>query len=133
MFNTLITPRFNDTDALGHVNHAAVAMWFETARRPLFKLFIPDLSPRNWNLIVVRLEIDYKQQLCYQQDVEIKSYLQHLGNSSMVLTQQAWQGAKLCAEGKTTLIHFDYRAQKSQKIPDTLRKTLQKHLISPES
>ena len=133
MFNTLITPRFNDTDALGHVNHAAVAMWFETARRPLFKLFIPDLNPRNWNLIIVRLEIDYKQQLFYQQDVEIKSYLQHLGSSSMVLTQQAWQGAKLCAEGKATLVHFDYQTQKSQKIPDTLRRALQKHLISPES
>ena len=129
MFTTQMTPRFNDTDALGHVNHTVVAMWFETALRPLFQLFVPGLSPQNWNLIVVRIEIDYKEQLLYQEDVEIKSFLHRLGNSSLGLTQQVWQKGKLCAEGKTILVHFDYLAQKSQTIPQLIRTKLEKHLI----
>lgn len=128
MFSTLVTPRFNDTDALGHINNAAVVMWFETARRPVFKLFTPDLDPKNWKLIVVRIEIDYKEQLIFQEDVEVKTFVHRLGNSSFRLIQQAWQGEKLRAEGKCILVHMDYPAQKSRPIPDSIRSELQKHL-----
>ena len=127
MFSIKLTPRFNDTDSLGHINHAAVVMWFETARRPIFELFIPDLDPKNWNLIVVRIEIDYKEQLIYQENVEVRTFVHHLGNSSFVLTQQVWQRKKLCAEGRCTLVHIDYQAQKSQAIPAEIRAKLQKH------
>ena len=128
MFETPLTPRFNDTDSLGHINHAAVVMWFETARRPVFKLFVPDLDPKNWNLIVVRIEIDYKRQLIYQEDVTIKTFPHYLGNSSFGLTQQAWQGGALCAEGKSTLVHINYQVQKPQAIPPEIRTELERHL-----
>ena len=130
MLTTRIIPRFNDTDALGHINHAVVAMWFETARRPLFELFVPGLSPKDWNLIVVRIEIDYKRQLLYQEDVEVKTFIHKLGHSSFGVTQQAWQGGKLCAEGKSVLVHFDYKAEQSLPIQGSLRMELEKHRVS---
>ncbi len=43
---TTITPRFSDTDALGHINNTNVPVWFEGTRDPLFRLFTPDLSPQ---------------------------------------------------------------------------------------
>ena len=36
MFTKTITPRFNDTDALEHINNASFVSWFEDARRPIF-------------------------------------------------------------------------------------------------
>jgi len=54
MFSELITPRFSDTDALGHINNTMVPIWFEGARDPVFKLFMPELDPNNWQLILAR-------------------------------------------------------------------------------
>ncbi|MCY4643749.1 MAG: thioesterase family protein [Bacteriovoracales bacterium] len=128
MLKTPITPRFNDTDALGHVNHSVVATWFETARRPLFSLFCPSLSVKDWNLIVVRIEIDYKKEILYQDDVKIETTLEKIGNSSFTVIHRVRQKDELCAEGKCVLVHFDYRAKKPQKIPEEIRAELEKHL-----
>lgn len=55
MLELTFHPRFNDTDALGHINNASAASWFEEARRPIFEIFIPDLDPKKWNLILARI------------------------------------------------------------------------------
>ena len=46
MFVRTIEPAFYDTDALGHVNNTRLPAWFELARNDLFRLFTPDLDPR---------------------------------------------------------------------------------------
>ena len=91
MFFEKITPRFTDTDALGHVNNVSISAWFEAARRPLFELFIPDLSPQKWNLIIARVEVDYLGQTYFEYEVTIKSYFEKIGNSSMTLVQEVFQ------------------------------------------
>ena len=85
MFTHGLLPRFNDTDALGHINNSSFATWFEVARRPLFQVFVPDLDPKKWNLIIARVEIDYLAQTNYQDEVMIETYLEKLGNSSLVI------------------------------------------------
>lgn len=125
MRDLLITPRFNDTDALGHVNNASYATWFEEARRPVFQYFIPDLDPKKWNLILARIEIDYLAQGHYEHPVTIKTMLEKIGNSSFVLLQEAHQENKVIARGKSFLVHFDYKTQKSVTIPDGIRKNLE--------
>lgn len=44
MFKEIIKPRFNETDALSHINNTVLTAWFEGARDPIFKLFTPDLD-----------------------------------------------------------------------------------------
>ena len=41
-----ITPRFCDTDALGHISNTTLPVWFEGARDPIFRWFTPDLDPQ---------------------------------------------------------------------------------------
>ena len=50
MFKEIIQPRFNETDALGHINNTVLTQWFEGARDPIFKLFTPDLNTKQWRL-----------------------------------------------------------------------------------
>lgn len=118
------SPRFQDTDALGHINNASIATWFEEARRPIFEYFIPDLDPKKWNLIIARIEIDYMAQCYYQKDVTIKTSVEKIGNSSFVLIQEAIQEGKVTNKGKTFLVHFDYEKQKSVPIPEEIKKRL---------
>lgn len=121
-------PRFNDTDALGHINNASIATWFEDGRRPIFEFFIPDLDPKKWNLIIARLEIDYLAQGFYQKTTSVRTQVEKIGNSSFVLAQEALQDGTVIARGKAFLVSFDYASQKSSPITDSIRLRLQEHL-----
>ena len=59
------SPRFCDTDALGHLNNGAFFNLFEEARCGIFKIFNPSLNISKWSLIVARVEVDYKNQTHY--------------------------------------------------------------------
>jgi len=120
-----IIPRFKDTDALGHINNASYATWFEEARRPIFEYFVPDLDPKKWNLIIARVEIDYLAQGQFQINAVIKTHVEKIGNSSFVLVQEAFQGEVLVCRGKSILVSFDYSKQKSSPIPQDIRMKLE--------
>jgi len=122
-------PRFNDTDALGHINNASIATWFEEGRRPIFELFIPDLDPRKWNLIIARLEIDYLAQGYYQKTTTVKTSVEKIGNASFVLLQEAIQDNIVISRGKCFLVSFDYSNQKSTPIPEAIKNKLQSLII----
>lgn len=124
-----LTPRFNDTDALGHINNASYSTWFEEARKPVFEFFVPDLDPKKWNLIIARVEIDFLAQGEYQKNALIKTSVEKIGNSSFVLLQEAYQENNLICRGKSILVHFDYLTQKSKPIPTEIRTKLEKLLV----
>lgn len=133
MFTEIIEPRFAETDALGHINNTVLPLWFEKARDPIFRFFTPDLDPKKWALIIARIEVDFKAEIFVNANVEVKTWFEKVGNSSMTVIQQAWQDGKLCAQGKTALIHFDWKLKKTKPINDTIRKQLTEHLITPDN
>lgn len=129
MIELTMKPRFNDTDALGHINNASYATWFEEGRRPVFELFVPDLDPKKWNLIIARIEIDYLAQGHYQKLTTIKTRVEKVGNSSFVLIQEAFQDGVAICRSKSFLVHFDYGHQKSVTIPDAIRSRLEALIV----
>ncbi|MFT6267477.1 MAG: acyl-CoA thioester hydrolase [Alphaproteobacteria bacterium] len=131
MYNEQYTVRFYETDALGHVGNTVVVGWFEAARLPLFRLFVPDLCLQNWPLILANYNVDFVLQIYLQNPVQIKTWISRIGNSSFEVYQECWQLDELKAKGKTTLVHFDYAAKKSKAIPDEISTTLQTHMHKP--
>jgi acyl-CoA thioester hydrolase len=129
MYTLVVTPRFSDIDGLGHVNNTVIPNWFEQARNQIYRYFNPEFSFKTWNLILARFEIDFVAQLFYDNDAEIRTWISKIGHSSFEVYQEAWQNNRLCAKGKTVLVHFDFKTQKSAKIPDQLRKQLEEHTI----
>lgn len=119
-----LLPRFNDTDALGHINNASYATWFEEARRFIFRFFVPDLDPQKWSLIIARVELDYLAQGYYQHEVTITTHVEKIGNSSFALVQEAVQDNVILCRSKAFMVHFDYKTQKSVRIPDEIRQKL---------
>jgi acyl-CoA thioester hydrolase len=108
MFTEKVTPRFGDADGLRHINNIALVEWFEVGRNPIFRMFTPDLdlSYENWKLILVRTEFDYMGQMYYGKEVEIRSYITDIGNSSFTIGHEAWQDGELKAKGKAILVHL---------------------------
>lgn len=133
MFTLNLTPSFNDTDALGHINNTRLPAWFEQARNDLFRLFTPDLDPKKWCLILASIKVDFLGELFYGKDIEIKTYLGRIGNSSFIVIQEAWQNGKIGARGEATLVHYNFANKKSMPIEGELHKALTAHLIPLES
>ncbi len=124
MFTLNVEPRFCETDALGHINNTTLPVWFEQAREPLFRVFVPSMKPRDWNLIIARIEVDFLAQLEFGDPVEIRTWLSRIGSSSMEITQEAWQCGACGARGKAVMIHFDYKQGRPAPIPETVRPQL---------
>lgn len=129
MFIEKIAPRFSETDVLGHINNTVLPVWFEAARVPIFKFFTPNLDPHQWRLIVAKIEVTFKGELFYGQDVEVKTMIEKIGGSSFVILQQAWQHGQCCAEGKTVMVRYDFANKYSQALNEQERDALSAHLI----
>jgi len=129
MFSETITPHFSDTDALGHINNTKPPVWFEGSRAPIFKFFTPDLDPKKWQLIIAKIEVSYHGQLFYGQDIEIRTFISRIGGASFDVYQELWQHGEKCVSGTASMVHFDYQAQCSKKIPDDIRAQLATHII----
>ncbi|QEF95428.1 acyl-CoA thioesterase [Methanothermobacter sp. KEPCO-1] len=134
MFKITVTPRFGDIDGLRHVNNTVLAVWFEKGRNPIFRMFTPDLdlSYEKWKLILVRTEFDFLAQMYYGSDVEIRSYITHIGNSSFTIGHEAWQDGELKAKGKAVLVHYDFIEQRKKPIPPDIRSQLEEHLVEED-
>ncbi len=133
MLELNIQPRFSETDALGHINNAVIPVWFEQARTPIFELFVPDLNPQHWNLILARVEVDYLQELFYQAPVTIKTGIDRIGEKSVRVYQEVWQHDACAAKGMAVLVHFDHQNKCSQPIPDDVRAALRPLLLGSAS
>lgn len=131
MFTTIIQPRFGDTDALGHINNAALALWFETARNPFIRIFVPDLNIKmeTFPLIMAHTDYDFVDELFFQHEVEIRSWIIHIGSKSFTMYHEAWQKGRLCVKGSAVIVHYDFKTRQSTLLPEDKKKILQEHLV----
>lgn len=129
MFEMTLMPRFQETDALGHINNTVPAIWFEQARDPVFRFFTPDLDVNNWALIVAGYQVQFKAELLYGAQVRITTQISHIGNSSFRLLQRAYQRDELCVEAETTMVHFDYQHKKATALTEQQRLQLAEHRL----
>ena len=124
MIVTSIVPRVSETDGAGHVNNCFVPVWFEAGRREIFRLLTPDLAFARWRVALVNMTVDYEAQLYYQDDVEVRTWIERVGTKSFTVAEEVWQSGRRRARGTATYVYFDYDAQASEPIPDNVADSL---------
>ena len=127
-FSELFSPRFSDTDALGHINNTMVPIWFEGAREGVFKWFTPNLDLSKWKLILAKIEVNFHGQMFYAQETEVRTYIGRIGGSSFDVYQEIWQQNELRSSGIAVMVHFDYQQQKAVKIPQIIVDKMSEYL-----
>jgi acyl-CoA thioester hydrolase len=132
MFSEKLMPRFSDTDALGHINNTLLPVWFEGARDPIFRFFMPDLDTNNWQLILAKIDVEFHAQLYYAEEIEIRTYISRIGSSSFMVYQEAWQKNTKCASGTAVMVHFCFENQSSLKISNNIKAQMTAHLFPAE-
>jgi acyl-CoA thioester hydrolase len=132
MFSEKLMPRFSDTDALGHINNTLLPVWFEGARDPIFRFFMPELDTSDWQLILAKIDVEFHAQLYYGKEVEIRTYIGRIGGSSFTVYQEAWQQNTKCASGNAVMVHFCFENQSSLQIPENIKVDMNTHLFIAE-
>ncbi|MEO0435605.1 MAG: thioesterase family protein [Pseudomonadota bacterium] len=122
IFSTTLSPRFYETDALGHINNVTIAAWFEVARMGFLASLphLEDISANDWALASV--QIDYLEETFFGDDVELIVTDVKVGTTSLTVLAEIWQKNQRTVRGKSVLVHFDPKSKKSKPIPDSLRK-----------
>ncbi len=108
------TVRFRDLDSLGHVNNAVYATFVEQAR-------IAFLSPNGAqveNMILARLEIDFRSPAEFGEAIEIAVTPTRVGTKSFDLEYVLRAGERVVAEAKTVLVAYDYGTARSVELPE---------------
>ncbi len=126
MIVTHITPRVSETDGVGHINNVFIPIWFEAGRREIFRIFSPKLDFKKWRLALVKVEVEYVDQIYLADSVEIRTGVEKIGNSSFRIKEEIIQTGRLCSKGKSIYVNYNFEKQKSEAIPETIRKKLEK-------
>ena len=128
MFTTPITPRVSETDGAGHINNTVAPIWFEAGRTGIFRICNPDLSFNDWHLVLAAMTVDYLAQIFWEHPAQVRTWVQRIGTKSFTVYEEIWQGENMCAKGTSTYVYFDFKAQQSQPIPESVHAALNKHL-----
>ncbi len=125
MIFTNIVPRVSETDGVGHINNVFVPIWFEAGRREIFRIFSPNLDFVNWKLALVKVTIEYLDQLYLAENVEIRTGIEKIGNSSFTIKEEIHQTDRLCAKGEAIYVNYNFNEKKSETISNGIRDKLQ--------
>ncbi|MDR2803172.1 MAG: acyl-CoA thioesterase, partial [Treponema sp.] len=90
-----------------------------------------DFNHETWHLVMVHSDYDYIGQLYCNSDVEIKTWISHIGGKSFSIKHEAWQNGRLCVKGGVVLVYYNFITQKSEPIPAGIRAALEQHLDQP--
>ncbi len=123
LFTTTLTPRFYETDALGHISNTALTAWFEVGRvRLLEHLGDHGAQPSNWVLAAVSM--DFVEETFYGADVDVCITAVEAGNTSLKIGCEMVQTGRVTVRGNAVLVHLDPGTKGKHRIPDPLREAI---------
>ena len=125
MIFTKIVPRVSETDGVGHINNVFVPIWFEAGRREIFRIFSPKLDFINWKLALVKVTVEYVDQLYLAEGVDIKTGIEKIGTSSFTIKEEIHQTNRICAKGQAIYVNYNFRDKKSEPISNEIRNNLE--------
>ena len=126
-FQSRISIRFNDIDAMGHVNNAVIFTYFEEGRKALFYDAFRQSAPGGFNFMVAHLECDYILPVRLEDHLLLDLWVTAIGTKSFGLAYALMDEVdvnRIFAKGSSVQVCYDYRQRQSVPVPQTLRKAL---------
>ena len=121
-FHYRIEVRFRDLDALGHVNNAVYATYYESARIAYYQRLVGGSLDR-LGIILAELTISYKAPAHFGDELLVGVRVSKIGGKSFTMDYaiaRVGDGA-LIATGQSVLVAYDYAAGRSVPVSDEFR------------
>ncbi|KTD76370.1 acyl-CoA thioesterase [Legionella waltersii] len=112
---------WGDMDALGHVNNARYFDYFQEARIDWLRQMNITMT-ENTGPVVIHVACTFLKPVVYPATVKVNSSLHSLGNSSMIMDHDLYQGELLMAQGMSKIVWVDYTLNKSVPLPEVIRR-----------
>ncbi len=112
--------RWDDLDAMGHVNHAKYLIYAQEARFAMLGIF---------NMVVARAEADYKAPITEGNIfIDVTMWVESIGNSSFILVYELSNNGVLCSRIKTVQVSVSEDTRSSRPLSNLQREELSKYL-----
>jgi acyl-CoA thioester hydrolase len=109
---------------MGHVNNAVFLTYVESARFAFLKHLGVAPKLEDMNLVVARIEIDFRAPVRLGDEVEISARVSRFGEKSFDVDHELRVEGRIVAEAKTVLVTYDYSKREAVPIPDAWREKL---------
>jgi acyl-CoA thioester hydrolase len=116
--------RFRDLDPMGHVNNAVFLTYIEQARAALLAEVGAATGLEDMNMIVARVEIDFRAPVRFGQEVEISVHASRFGTKSFDLDYELRVDGEVVAEAKSVQVAYDYARREPVPLPAAWREKL---------
>ena len=116
--------RFRDLDPMGHVNNAVFLTYLEQARVAFFSEMGAATGLEDMNIIVARVEIDFKAPVRLGQEVEVSVRASRFGTKSFDLDYELRVEGELVAVAKSIQVAYDYDRREAVPVPAHWREKL---------
>ena len=121
----LLPIQWGDQDAFGHVNNTVYLRWFESVRIAYARqIDLGDVvEGKRVGPILAAICCQYRRQLTFPDTVHVGARITRIGRSSLTMEHRVVSESlqAIAAEGDSTLVTFDYAAQKSIALPADVR------------
>ena len=120
----VLSIRWGDMDAMGHVNNTVYFRYMETVRIEWMRAVGCDPDPQGQGPVIVNAFCNFYRQLEYPCDVRVKMYVSDPGRTTFetwCTMERTDQPGVVCAEGGATTIWVDFPQQKAETLPDWMR------------
>ena len=116
--------RYVDTDRQGHVNNAIFSNLLETGRVEILYDPANPLASENCSFVIVRLALNFHDEITCPGNVEIGTRVSKVGQSSITFEQGLFQKKRCVATASTTIVHMNEIEKQSEPINDATARFL---------
>jgi len=121
--------QWGDQDAFGHVNNTVYFRWFESARIAYAdRIGLSELMrTTRVGPILASIGCDYRRQVTYPESVIVGAKVTRIGRTSLTIEHELVTSSDraVAAEGKSTIVVFDYNTNRPHPVPDTIRRAIE--------
>ena len=124
--------RWDDLDAMGHVNNAKYLTLAQEARFEWFYMqqYERGEDPGLLETVVARAEVDFLKGITRGAIfVDVDIWVEKIGSSSFQMAYEIKNGDDVCARIKTVQVGVDKTVSKSRPLTEGERQFLEKYLI----
>ena len=126
-----VSPRFRDTDAMGHINNAVYVTYLEVARQEYWGRLVGGAGEahdyRRVPFILAHVSCDFRSEALVNEGLEIGIRCEWIGSKSFAFAYEICEQKtrRLVVEAVSVQVCYDYGAKRSIPMPEALRRALE--------
>jgi acyl-CoA thioester hydrolase len=125
-FRHPVTVRFRDIDVGGHAHHSEALMYFEEARWAYWREVVGKGGLDDVDYVLAECRIRWHRRVLWPQTVLVGVRVSALGRKHFAIDYEVRSSeGELLVSGETVQVMFDFEAERSVRLPDALRRTLE--------